>query len=125
MFELFIEGGWLFMTLITGMGLCMLFFATKAASAIYGTAAAYPSSRLYYIRFFGMLALVTGVLGQIIGLYEGMKQISLSGEVSQAVLAGGLKASSIATIYGFLIFILAHLFWFALDLKLKSRVDKP
>ena len=119
MFELFIEGGWMFMLLITLLGLCMLFFAIKAAMAIYGNKVAYPTTRLYYVRFFGMLALVTGVLGQLIGLYEGMKMLSQMGEISQAMLAGGLRVSSITTLYGFIIFLLAHLFWFLLDIKLK------
>ena len=121
MFKLFIEGGWLFMLLITLLGLGMLFYALKAALVIYGKGVAYPTSRLYYVRFFGMLALVTGVLGQIIGLYDAMHQVSQIGEVSQAILAGGLRVSSITTLYGFIIFLLAHLLWFVLDIKLKSN----
>ena len=67
--------------------------------------------------FFGMLALVTGIFGQMIGLYEAMKHISQIGEVSQAVLAGGLRVSSITSLYGFIVFILAHLIWFLLNIN--------
>lgn len=121
MFQLFIEGGWLFMSLITLLALSMLYFAVKGAAAVYGNPAVYAPGSLYYIRFFGMLALVTGVLGQLIGLYEAMKYIAQAGEVSQQVLAGGLKVSSITTLYGFIVFIIAHLIWFVLDLKGKER----
>lgn len=120
MFQLFIEGGWLFMSLISLLALTMLYFAVKGAAAVYGHAAPYTPGSLYYIRFFGMLALVTGVLGQLIGLYDAMKYIAQAGEVSQQVLTGGLKVSSITTLYGFIVFILAHLIWFVLDIKGKS-----
>ena len=108
------------MSIITLLALIMLFFAARGAAAIYGRAAAYSSEKLYYIRFFGMLALMTGILGQIIGLYEAMKYISQKGEVSQQVLAAGIQISSIPTLYGFIIFLIAHLLWFILDLRIKN-----
>ncbi|AHM59444.1 biopolymer transport protein [Flammeovirgaceae bacterium 311] len=120
MFDLFIEGGWLFMSLITLLALAMLFFAAKGASLVYGKGVVPTPGSLYYIRFFGMLALVTGILGQLIGLYEAMKMISKMGEVSQQILAGGIKVSSITTLYGFLVFLIAHFIWFALDMKAGS-----
>lgn len=124
MFDLFIEGGWEFMLLITILALVMLFFAAKGASAVFGNNQPYHPQRLYYIRFFGMLALVTGVLGQLIGLYQAMKQISqMGGEVSQAIMAGGFKVSMISTLYGFVVFLIAHLIWFVLDLKAKKKVE--
>jgi hypothetical protein len=125
MFELFIEGGWQFMGLITIMALVMLFFSFKAAARIFGHSeakAAPHSNSLYYIRFFGMLALVTGVLGQVVGLYEAMKQIAEEGGITQAVLAAGFRVSSITTLYGFIVFLLAHLIWFGLDYKARSAV---
>lgn len=123
MLKLFVEGGVLFMSMITVLALIMLYFAVKAAIAIWGRSVVHQPSSLYYVRFFGMLALVTGVFGQMIGLYEAMKHISEIGAVSQAVLAGGLKVSSITTLYGFLVFVLAHIIWFLLDIKAKSASE--
>lgn len=120
MFDLFFEGGPLFMGLITILALIMLYFAGKGAAAVFGTPTSYNPGNLYYIRFFGMLALVAGVLGQIIGLYEAMKHISQMGGVSQDILAAGIKVSSIPTLYGFIVFLIAHFIWFALDIKGKS-----
>ena len=127
MLQLFFEGGWLFMGLITLMAIAMLFFSFKCASAAFNPSAkgAFPEKHCYYIRFFGMLALVTGILGQIIGLYEAMQQIATQGGISQEVMAGGIRVSSITTLYGFIIFILAHLIWFFLDLKQKRSVSTP
>jgi hypothetical protein len=120
MFELFISGGWQFMSLITLLALIMLFFAAIGAATIYGRATSYAADKLYYIRFFGMLALITGILGQIVGLYEAMKYIAQKGEVSQQILAAGIQISSIPTLYGFMVFLIAHLLWFILDLRNKS-----
>ena len=123
MFDLFIEGGIEFMALLTILAIAMLYFAVKVAMTVYGSATYYSPKRLYYVRFFGMLALVFGILGQLIGLYEAMKQISLTGGISQQILAGGIKVSTITTLYGFFIFVIAHLIWFVLDLKVKHKEE--
>lgn len=57
-----------------------------------------------------LFALVFGILGQLIGLVDAFQAIEQVGEVSQALLAGGLKVSSYTTLYGFFIFLLAKLF---------------
>ena len=119
MLNLFFEGGWLFMGLITLNAIAMLFFSIRCAKSAFSTKPT-DLNQKYYIRFFGMLALVIGVLGQIIGLYEAMKYISLQGGMTQEVLAGGLRVSFITTVYGFIIFLLAHLIWFFLDLKTRK-----
>lgn len=76
--------------------------------------------RLGYIKSLGLLALVVGLLGQMIGLFGAFEAIVEMGEVSQAMLAGGLRVSSITSIYGMLIFIIAYLIWFGLDVKLNK-----
>ncbi|RUA31497.1 MAG: hypothetical protein DSY77_12960 [Bacteroidetes bacterium] len=57
-----------------------------------------------------LFALVFGILGQLVGLVGAFQAIEEVGEVSQALLAGGLKVSSYTTLYGFFIFLLAKLF---------------
>ncbi|MEY2969970.1 MAG: hypothetical protein RLZZ599_343 [Bacteroidota bacterium] len=51
-----------------------------------------------------MLALAIGFLGQLIGLFGAFEGIEQMGGVSQPMLAGGLKVSSITSIYGLLIY---------------------
>lgn len=60
-----------------------------------------------WINEIGLLALAIGALGQIIGLYGAFKGIEEMGEVSQQMMAGGLKVSSITTIYGLIIYIIS------------------
>ena len=92
MLNLFYEGGPLFMTILTILliGVIVCFFK-------------FPN----WLKEVGILALSFGVLGQIIGLYGAFKGIEQMGQVSQEMMAGGLKVSSIPTIYGLLIYILS------------------
>jgi biopolymer transport protein ExbB/TolQ len=92
MLNLFYEGGTLFMTILTILliGIIVCFFK-------------FPN----LIKEVGILALSIGILGQIIGLYGAFKGIEQMGQVSQEMMAGGLKVSSITTIYGLLIYIVS------------------
>ena len=76
--------------------------------------------KLGYIKSLGLLALVVGVMGQLIGLYYAFNAVEAADDISPAILAGGLKVSLIATIYGFFIFILSYLIWFVLSYKLRD-----
>lgn len=90
MIDLFLEGGLLFISLLT------LLFAGVIYSAFQ-----HESS----LQFFGTFALTIGVLEQLLGLfqlYEGI--VSMGGEISHSILAGGLRVSSITTIYGLIIY---------------------
>lgn len=124
MLHFFFEGGWEFMSIISLLAIAMLFFSFKSGSRLFSSHVplkAVPMASLYYVRFFGMLALVAGLLGQIIGLYEAMKHIAAQGGISQEVLAGGIRVSSITTLYGLLIFLLGHLIWFGLDFTFRKK----
>lgn len=69
------------------------------------------------VKELGLFGLITGVFGQLIGLYEAFNAIEQMGTVSQSMLIGGLKVSSITTIYGMLICIIAWLLFFLLKVK--------
>lgn len=79
--------------------------------------------QLAYIKSIGLFALIVGILGQLIGLYQAFDAIQQMGNVSPSMLAGGLKVSMISALYGFVIFIIAYIIWFALGaLSIKSKV---
>ena len=119
MFELFWMGGVEFMSILTLMFLASLLFAIRASVAVFskGEKGEQVNSKLNYVKSFGLLALVTGILGQLIGMYSAFSAIEQMGEVSQAMLAGGLKVSSITAIYGLLIFVITRLIWFVIHYK--------
>lgn len=109
MFELFKMGGPLFMSLITIVFLSGMVVAVRSLISINTGATASTKINIGYVRSLGLLALVLGVLGQLIGLYSAFVAIEEMGAVSPALLAGGLKVSSITTIWGLICYALSLL----------------
>ena len=72
--------------------------------------------QLTYIRSLGLFTMITGILGQLIGLMMAFQAIEAASDISPAILAGGLKVSMITTLYGILIYLFSILVWFLLDL---------
>ena len=93
MLDYFMMGGPLFMGILTLIFLLMI----------------YPAVRKSGVKELGLLALAVGFLGQLIGLFGAFEGIEQMGGVSQAMLAGGLKVSSITSIYGLLIYTVSLL----------------
>lgn len=81
------------------------------------------SSDLGLVKSIGLLSLVTGVLGQVIGLLSALSTIEQIGSVSQAMLAGGLKVSFITTCYGLIIYLLSLLIAIVLTNPLSQATD--
>lgn len=97
----FMMGGPLFMGLLTLILLAILvvFFTGRQG-----------------FKELGILALTVGILGQLIGLFSAF-EVMESSAISQSLLAGGLKVSSITTIYGMLIYILSVVLRFISKVK--------
>ncbi|MGQ8336335.1 MotA/TolQ/ExbB proton channel family protein [Sunxiuqinia sp. A32] len=108
--ELFVMGGSLFMTIITIWGICMLVFSVQKIIH-YFVQGKFQKSGLGLILLFGSLAIVSGFLGQAIGLVMAFNAIEAAGDISPAIVAGGLKVSMITPLYGTIIFILSLIFW--------------
>lgn len=102
MIALFNMGGPLFMGILTIILLGVI-------------VSAFVAKRM--VKELGLLALAVGFLGQLIGLFGAFEGIEAMGGVSQAMLAGGLKVSSIASIYGLLIYVIS----LVIQLGLKVR----
>ena len=115
----FIMGGSLFMSILT-----ILLVIMVAVSVYYAVVIASGKSRdrenfahqLKYVRSIGLFTLVTGILGQMIGLFMAFTAIEAAQDISPAILAGGLKVSMITTLTGMVIYLLSILIWFLLDL---------
>lgn len=109
-FDLFYQGGTLFMTIITIWGIAMLVFAIQKI-VHYFVQKKYAKSGLSLILLFGSLAIVSGFLGQAIGLLMAFNAIEAARDISPALVAGGLKVSMIAPMYGTTIFIFSLIAW--------------
>ena len=125
MAELFYMGGPLFMGILTTLLVIMLavsvyFFVLIST----GKAAdkANFSHKLTYVKAVGLFTMITGILGQLIGLLDAFKAIERAGDISPAMLAGGLKVSMITTLFGILIYLISILIWFLLDLMHQKKL---
>ena len=72
--------------------------------------------RFGYGKSMGLFTLVTGIVGQMIGLYSmfsAIEEVSAKGEeVIPSLVFGGIKVTMIVTIYGMLIYLFSLLLWF-------------
>ncbi len=57
-----------------------------------------------------------GILGSVIGLIEAFDAVEGLGEVSQGMMAGGLKIAFLTTVFGLVTFIFGRLFILILNL---------
>lgn len=81
-------------------------------------------SRLKYIKTIGTFGMVSGILGQLIGLYQAFDFLEAHDNVSQPIISRGLKVSLIPSIYGLLIFLLSLLFWMVFDYHVVKKLEK-
>ena len=84
---------------------------------------AQTKAKLKHIKTIGTFALITGILGQLIVLYQAFDVIEKMGNVSQSVLMGGLKVSMIPTIYGIVIFTISLLLWLTFDFIVTKKSE--
>ncbi len=71
-----------------------------------------------WIKYLGILCLGLGLLGQLIGLYQAFQYIEQAGSVAPALLIGGIRVSSITTIYGLVVFLICYASWGLLNGRL-------
>ena len=120
---LFMEGGVLFMGMLSIVLLVILVLAVKSIVQVAkdDKEESVFSRQVGYIKSLGLFALVMGFLGQFIGLFSAFSYIAEAGTVAPNILAAGFKVSSIASIYGMIIFLVAYLLWFGLDSLSKKK----
>ncbi|MFC0877827.1 MotA/TolQ/ExbB proton channel family protein [Saccharicrinis sp. FJH2] len=116
--KLFYEGGAFFMGILTLV--LIIIIAWAIYHFIIGTKSKESKTdlithRLSYIKSFGFFAMITGILGQLIGMYVAFSYIAKVGDISKSLFFGGLKVSMIAPIYGIIIFLFSLLLWFVMD----------
>lgn len=109
-FNYFVDGGILFMLVITVFGLLMLSFSGVKIYRML-IKKEFDLLQLNYILLFGSLSLIFGILGQGIGLFSAMEAIHQAGDISPSLMAAGFRVSMITPLYGIIIFIFTLLFW--------------
>lgn len=81
--------------------------------------AAALESGLHAILFWGVIAAVLGVLGQVSGIYRALNIIVNAKEIDPKIVAMGFAESFTTTIFGLALFVAAAVIWFALFARYK------
>ena len=114
------------------MGVLTVLLIIMAAWIIYHLAMGFASMqirledalrKLKYGRSIGLFALITGILGQLIGLYQAFSAIQRAGDISPYLVYGGIKVSMITTLYGVFIYLFSLLLWFVASLIAEKRFE--
>lgn len=74
------------------------------------------------ILFWGAFGLIAGALGTVVGMVLAAQSIETAGEVSTALVWGGIKLALLSTALGLLILAVSSLVWFGLQLRWRLLV---
>ena len=69
------------------------------------------------ILFWGGFAMISGVLGSLVGIIIAFQAIEAAGAVYATLVAGGLKVALLSSSFGVLILAVASLSWYSLQLR--------
>lgn len=118
--ELFMTGGPLFMFIISVFGGLMTVYAVNGVIVVF-VKKDYEKANINYIILHGSLAFIIGIMGQAIGLFEAFGAIQQAGNIAPGLIAGGLKVSMIAPLYGAIWFNISFPLWFVLRETIKRH----
>lgn len=108
LFDRFLEGGALFMSLILICLLMSIFFTVKSILKI-KTDKEVSKKILKHISDSGTLGLSLGVMGAFLGLISAFDVLEASGGAEPAIIAGGLKVALLSPLFGLLTFSVSKL----------------
>ncbi len=78
--------------------------------------------QIFEIWSFGLLAFLSGFLGQILGLVRTFDAISQAGDVSPSIVANGVKETLVSTLIGVLILMGSIVLWAIVNRNKKSKI---
>lgn len=120
-------GGAFFMVILTLLLLALLFCAAFTAFRMFrkqAIATALLNNLILGILYLGSFACVWGFLTQGIGIYQALTAIQEAGDVSPALIIGGIKVSMIAPLYGTGILLTSSILWYLLRSRYNSLSTK-
>ena len=108
LFNRFMEGGALFMSLIL---ICLLISSYFLIKSIWNIKTNIEISKkmLKHINDSGTLGLAIGVTGAFIGLITAFDVLEATGEANPSIIAGGLKVALLSPLFGLFTFSISKL----------------
>ena len=108
LFNRFLEGGALFMSLVLVCLLISIYFIVKSLLNI-KTNIEISKKMLKHISDSGTLGLALGVTGAFIGLITAFDVLEATGEANPSIIAGGLKVALLSPLFGLFTFSVSKL----------------
>ena len=108
LFNRFMEGGALFMSLVLVCLLLSIYFLVKSLLNI-KTNIEISKKMLKHISDSGTLGLALGVTGAFIGLITAFDVLEATGAAEPSVIAGGLKVALLSTLFGLFTYTVSKL----------------
>ena len=108
LFNRFLEGGALFMSLILICLLTSIFFTVKSLMNL-KKSVKISKKMIKHINDSGSLGLGLGVMGSFIGLITAFDAIEATGGAEPSILAGGLKVALLSTLFGLFTYSISKL----------------
>ena len=108
LFNRFMEGGALFMSLILICLLISIYFTVKSILNI-KTNIEISKKMLKHISDSGTLALALGFLSAFLGLISAFDVLEATGEADPSIIAGGLKVALLSPLFGLFTFSVSKL----------------
>lgn len=102
-FDLFLDGGIIQMTILTLLLVFLLFAAWKAPA---------------WVSNIGKIAAVSGFLLSLLAVYNMLHTLQIVGDLSVSIITGGLQCVLIPSIYGLIICLIA----FVIEIIHKPRI---
>ena len=125
MWDFLVMGGLPFTLPLTALAVVVVLLAGRKAVDLFINMDQPPAALkrgLNTIVHLGGFSFALGVFAQAIGLYQALNAIEAAGDVSPALVMGGLKVSMITTVYGLGIFIVAAILWFGLHWRYEQLI---
>jgi hypothetical protein len=125
--NLFFMGGTLFMSILTMLLVLMIaWFIYHLVVVFYSKGLSFEIvlRRMAYGKSIGLFAMITGIFGQLIGLYEAFTAIEKAGDISPALVYAGIKVSMITTLYGITIYLISLLIWGLVSILIERLPEK-
>jgi biopolymer transport protein ExbB/TolQ len=115
MTDAFLSGG-IVMWPLLAVGVGILVLAARAAwlTREPDRPASDAETTVQAILFWGVMAVLLGVLGTVAGIVQMAQAVGLAGRVEAPLLWGGLGVALVTLLFGLLIFVVALVLWFGL-----------
>jgi biopolymer transport protein ExbB/TolQ len=123
------EGGGIMMWPMLAIAAGILALAGRTAYPLLASDTPDPrtETRLQAILFWGVMAVLLGLLGTAVGIIQMAQALSIAGQAEAPLVYGGIAVVLITLVFGMVIFLVAAICWFLLRqayLRAAARVRR-